>query len=845
MSIFTRSRRSLHPLLRPAAAAIDSSAFSGVVVAVGHPLQWKHGFVHRKQYLHKQLQQQQRDISTTYLFDFILQRPNPLLVSVQNMLNSKNSTGTTNVQTFQSPAVGEHGEDQQEYSVNMGRIPHLSGIEPFHVKAASKHVLETYQQELETLKRKYSNGDAAGNDNANKDGSANHFWNDWNRINEPIFALDRTISLLSQVCENSKKRPWELARSNFTEQRRQVEKPHAALLYALVQQLSSSKSLQQQESTPSSASAALETPYAIMTTTEKEWAGHCLRLYLEDVFAAHLENNNFNDDDDDDDDDRREKYQYLSNRLETTKMEFVNDCAKSKITNDTVGLMYNLIGLSCDKAKLLGYPDFCSYIMQQHRRMANRDEVDQLFATVSEHCIAFLKKVDQIVDVDEENKFTALEAYLKTSDGKPSKQKVRPKSMAHVEDERNMMFLEHHVTLDGAMSLLSQLLKTAFGVEIIRDEKSHVPSWSNEVHLYHVFDSNSLNKKQQHLGSFFLDPFERNGKVTRPCVVSLSSRGCGRDHNGSGEDRGDDGDNDGPIPIVAMLLQIEPPVWDSDPAKMTWLDMKHLFHEMGHVLQEMLAQSPHGVLLGPQYMPRDASEILPYLMEHWLLERTTLYGLIAASNLNMEFTEDSINALYRVIARQKALELMQQIYLGTLEFTLLSGFDLRGKETIMALQRRLSKKLLAPTQQDLAPASPDDLTPLVQVLLCNFTDDPIGFYSYVWADAVAATIFAQLKQAYTTKATTTQKAPSASFDDDDTDSSDGSNSSSNNVHNMADSQESALAMDKIRRLLLFPGAVVPADAVRSEWGLGNSVSPAPLLERYGFRNNSRKKPENM
>ena len=706
-------------------------------------------------------------VSTTYIIDRILQRPNPLLTNVDKMPQSTDPQSTSS--NWQRVSVGPQQQQQQEVLVNMDRIPTLSSrIEPFHATAATTKVLETYQQELETFKGSYNGGGHL------EEQQSPEFWKEWNRIQEPVFALDRMIALYVQVSDPSKKPLWEKEHKAFVEKRQRLEQTHAPWIHT---RITNGPAPQWTDDTGDNVEGSSDlTSKLVLNGPEMEWASHCLRIYLEERFGpqlGHDDDNNKNNPDE-------TSYSQLAQAIQTNTTQFAADCAQNKVTNDTVRTMYNMIGLWDERAKRLGFPDTATRILKDHRRMANPEEVEPLYHSITAHCLEYLKPRD---NADEKEKFAVLEQYLKKSGPKTETKKVIE---PHEQDRRDQIRLEHYVTLDGAMVFLCRLVKSLFNIEIVRDET--VDGWRADVQLFHVFDheSNSTGQGPQHLGSFYVDPFKRGGKIDRPCVMPISSRGI-----------------DGTVPVVAMLLQMEPPPWDTEPPFMTWTDIKHLFHETGHVLQNMFPQSRCGTLMGPHYMPRDASEILPLFMEHWLLERTTLYGLIATSDIYMDFSEDSVDALYRTVCRQKALDLSEQVYLASLEWTLLSGFELQGGETIMALQRRLGQEL-AP---HVAPSG-KDMTPLIQVLLANATGDVLSFYSYLWADAVAATIISRLKEQYTNN----------SSSDDDNDDNDGA----------------TVSTDAFRRLLLHPGAVVPAAEIRSEWGLGNTVSPRPLLERYGL-----------
>lgn len=135
-------------------------------------------------------------------------------------------------------------------------------------------------------------------------------------------------------------------------------------------------------------------------------------------------------------------------------------------------------------------------------------------------------------------------------------------------------------------------------------------------------------------------------------------------------------------------------------------------------------------------------------MEHWLTERSTIYTLIAASQGRGELGDtdtlsESIEAAYRVRSREKVLQLTQQAFYTVLELTLLSKFDLRGEETMVALQQRLAKDMIphdVPHEKD--------ITPLLDIFRCNSSGMNACWYRYLLCDVLSADAFSQCKYQY-------------------------------------------------------------------------------------------------
>jgi Zn-dependent oligopeptidase len=179
-------------------------------------------------------------------------------------------------------------------------------------------------------------------------------------------------------------------------------------------------------------------------------------------------------------------------------------------------------------------------------------------------------------------------------------------------------------------------------------------------------------------------------------------------------------------------------------------------------------------------------------MEHWLMEKSTLYALIDASESQRPFSDESIDAAYRVRSRRKALELAQQTFYGSLEMTLFSSFDLKGAETLLALQQRLALELHS---HDMP--SKKDVTPLLNILQ-ETANQRFGAYRYVWCDAISATIFDRFKAAY------------------------------------EGNGEAITGLRRdFRRLLIEPGAAVDAAQIAEVFEV-KEISPEALFQRYNL-----------
>jgi Zn-dependent oligopeptidase len=472
-------------------------------------------------------------------------------------------------------------------------------------------------------------------------------------------------------------------------------------------------------------------------------------------------------------DEASEKFRELSAALkdaERSLLERPSDGSPVRATRGLVADMYRYLGLSGGGARLLGHESVAERVLAENGRAANPEEIRRLHRETAGRLVPSLRRraEETFTFLSGEMNSTTATATTATSSSRETAQRKGGQDDDQVMQPLQM---EHHVTLAGALRFAFRVCQDFLGIAVVQ-VVDHELGWNKDVMLFHVLDTTDSDA---HLGSFFLDPFARDGKLDRPVTVPIFVRGATRRRQ----------------PVVCLSLTVEPPPWDTDPVRVTWSDVESLLHELGHVCQFLLAKSTAGAFAGAQNMPVDVSEFLPKFMEHWLWEPSTIHTLALQSETEFLIPDGAVDAAYKVRSEQKRLELAQQTFYGALELELFSTFDLRGSESLLSLQERLAAELIPHDQPDRK-----DATALLNVFREAASGRPVGWYRYLWCDALAAACFERCKEAYT-----------------------------NDPESMKQ-----LSTD-FRRLLLEPGAAVDFHRFRSHFGL-EACSPDTLLQRY-------------
>lgn len=267
------------------------------------------------------------------------------------------------------------------------------------------------------------------------------------------------------------------------------------------------------------------------------------------------------------------------------------------------------------------------------------------------------------------------------------------------------------------------LCTALFGV-VVEEQATNVNGWHHDVRLFHVSDSND----GRHLASFYLDPFKRRFKLTTEFTAPLIAGNS----------------IDGIKPLVCIACNIKTPTWDEDPVYLALDDTVALFHEFGHSLQHLLAANVEiGNISGAQNIEEDASEFVSQMMEYWLFEEQFVPVIAKHAKTGEQIQPEDMEKMQRERKLRKGRELLHRLALGELELQLNSGFDPKGDESIVALQRRIGEQYLPPV--DVPPKS--DIAFLQQIFESNARGMRSSRFRYLFSEIMSADAFQAFKEA--------------------------------------------------------------------------------------------------
>lgn len=361
-----------------------------------------------------------------------------------------------------------------------------------------------------------------------------------------------------------------------------------------------------------------------------------------------------------------------------------------------------MLQLKHERANLLGYKTYADFVLEE--RMAKSP------ANVQD----FLKNLLEKSKPKAQEELAELQAFAKKLDGLDQlekwdsayySEKLKKEKYA-VDDEMLRPYFKLEYVIDGVFHTASKL----FDIDFI--EKKDIPTYHPDVITYEVQDKNG-----NHVGVFYADFFPRAGKRNGAWMTSFR----GQSKNGGINKR----------PHVSIVCNFTKPT-KTKPSLLTFNEVTTLFHEFGHALHGMLADSTYESLSGTSVF-WDFVELPSQIFENWCYEKDCL-DLFARHYETGDAIPLELLAKIKAAANfQQGTQTLRQISFGLLDMAYHSTNPSEIND-VVAFEKSIMDQM--------------SLLPSVEGTLMSTSFSHIfqggyaaGYYSYKWAEVLDADAF--------------------------------------------------------------------------------------------------------
>lgn len=366
-----------------------------------------------------------------------------------------------------------------------------------------------------------------------------------------------------------------------------------------------------------------------------------------------------------------------------------------------------IVSLRHERANLLGYPTHAHFVLEE--RMAENPE----------KVMDFLNELLQKAKPAAEKEFEELETFAKSLnqidrlekwDSAYYSEKLKQK-LFNLDDEKLKPYFKLENVINGVFKVAEKLFGLTFK-EIQTIEKYHP-----EVKTFEVYDD-----ANNFISLFYADFHPRPGKRGGAWMTSFKPQYTLNGKNNR--------------PHISNVCNFTKPT-KSKPSLLTFNEVTTLFHEFGHALHGMLANTTYPSLSGTSVY-WDFVELPSQIMENWCYEKEALELFAHHYETGELIPMELVEKIKESATFQEGMATVRQLSFGFLDMAWHSN-DPSNIKDVKAYEAKAFEGT------DLFPDTPQTCmsTSFSHIFQGGYSS---GYYSYKWAEVLDADAFAYFKE---------------------------------------------------------------------------------------------------
>lgn len=373
---------------------------------------------------------------------------------------------------------------------------------------------------------------------------------------------------------------------------------------------------------------------------------------------------------------------------------------------DNKQIVLDIVELRYQRANLLGYKTHSHFVLEE--RMAEAPENVNLFLDdlLDKAKPVAEKQFKQLSDFAKELDIEELQKW----DGAFVSEKLK-KKLFNLEQEQLKPYFKLENVIDGVFKISKKLFDLNFK-EVFDIDKYH-----DDVKTYNVTDS-----ENNFIAILYADFFPREGKRNGAWMTSFKGQWIQHGKNSR--------------PHISIVCNFTKPT-KTKPSLLTFNEVTTLFHEFGHALHGMLANTTYPSLSGTNVY-WDFVELPSQLLENWCYEEEALQLFAKHYETNEPIPMEFITKIKESSNFLEGIQTLRQLSFGKLDM------QWHGKKPISNCDvKEFEKEAFKQTQQ-----YPDVETNCMSTSFSHIFQGGYssGYYSYKWAEVLDADAFEYFKE---------------------------------------------------------------------------------------------------
>ncbi|MDC0478139.1 M3 family metallopeptidase [Flavobacteriaceae bacterium] len=375
--------------------------------------------------------------------------------------------------------------------------------------------------------------------------------------------------------------------------------------------------------------------------------------------------------------------------------------------SDNQKVILEIINLRYQKAILLGYKSYSEYVLEE--RMAKN----------TKNVMNFLEGLVEKVKPVAKKEFKVLENYAKSIDNIDNLEKwdisfyteMYKKHKYDVDQEKLKPYFSLTNVLNGAFEISNKLYGLNF------KKNSTIDTYNDEVNTYEVKD-----EKNNFIALLYTDFHPRKGKRGGAWMTSYKPQYIFKNNNQR--------------PHISIVCNFTRPI-KNKPSLLTFNEVTTLFHEFGHALHGILANTKFKSLSGTN-VSWDFVELPSQIFENWCYEEEALNIFAFHYKTKKLIPIELINKIKESANYNQASQTLRQLSLAILDMNWHNINPIKIK-SVKEYEHKILKKLTFIKDLNVTCTS----TSFSHIFQGGYSS---GYYSYKWAEVLDADAFEYFKE---------------------------------------------------------------------------------------------------
>lgn len=379
-------------------------------------------------------------------------------------------------------------------------------------------------------------------------------------------------------------------------------------------------------------------------------------------------------------------------------------CKDNEYNNEEI--IHKIVELRSKKAKILGFKTYAELILQERMASAPKLVYDFLYDLLHKAKPFAQKEIQDLKNIASRDGISELMPY----DHAYYAEKLRQEKFSFSEEELKPYFPLNQV-LNAAFEVARKLYGLAF------KERKDIQKYHSEVKVYEV-----VNDKGKHQALLYTDFFPRAGKRAGAWMTSYKGQFKTL--------------SDNIRPHISIVCNFSRPNGEV-PSLLTFSEVTTLFHEFGHALHGILANTTFESLSGTNVY-WDFVELPSQFMENYVFEKDFLKTFALHYQKGEMLDEEKIDKIVASANFMQGYQTLRQIGLGLLDMAYHTD-ELHFEEGIEDFEvNKIKETQLYPHIKNTCIS-----TSFSHIFQGGYA---AGYYSYKWAEVLDADAFDFFKE---------------------------------------------------------------------------------------------------